>query len=227
MQIIDSLISIYDKKSHDCHCSSNTWVIMESDALATFRKLILKMDGATFGIIDNDFYKGLSKMTGDRSSFLTDKDCDGVSFCDYNGNTHLFFVDLKSSYLKIEDAFKQDFFTFMKMHMFLSICNGYSLENVIIDFIAASPPCKNNDEESEILSNLNMADQLNEARYIDKCYLNHLRKKSSTPFLMKDIPFIKKAKLHESIISSSIYFHIFTPDSYGEREGILDLNHYL
>lgn len=226
MQIIDSLLSLYDKKSSDCHCGSCSWEVTESDNLATFRKLTICKDGAKFGIVDNDFYKGLGKMTSERSTFLADKDCDGVSFCEFDGKTHLLFVDLKSNFSKIEDAFRQDFFTLIKMHMFLSICKGYDISNLTIDFFSASPPFRNEDEESEIMDRLNMSDQLNEPRFIDKCYINHLNGKNSTVLKVEDLPYVRSAELHDSILSSYVRFHIFTLEEYGKREGVLDLNLY-
>ena len=226
MRVFDSLHSIYNKKACDCHCFPEIWEVTETDKLATFNKLTVFMEGATFGVVDNDFYKGLGKMTGERSTFLADKDCDGVSFCEYEGHLHLVLVDLKSSYKKIEDAFIQDFYTMMKMHMFLSVCKGYDLGNIVIDFFAATPPCKDKDEESEILSRLNMSDMLSAPRFVDKCYLNHLRNRNSTMARIEELPFIKTSEFHESIMSSIIRFHIFTPESYGESEGYLDLSLY-
>lgn len=165
-------------------------------------------------------------MTIDRSSFLADKNCDGVSFCEYEGNVHLLFVELKSSFSEIQKAFVQDFFTLIKMHMFLSICKDYNLENIIIDFFAASSPFKNKDEESNILERLNMSDQLNEGSFIDKCFHNYLFKKKSTIKRIGDLPFIEKKELHETIMSSFIRFNIFTPETYAESEGTLDLSLY-
>ena len=226
MQIFDSLHSIYDKKACCCHCCSERWEVMETDKLATFKKLTIYMEGAIFGVVDNDFYKGLSKMTGERSTFMADKDCDGVSFCEYEGRIHLVLVDLKSSYKKVEDAFMQDFFTLMKMHMFLSVCKGYDIRSISIDFFAATPPCKDKDEESDILSRLNTSDMLCEPRFVDKCYLNHLYNRKSTLARIAELPFVKTSEFHESIMSSSVKFHIFTPDTFGESEGLLDLGLY-
>ena len=226
MRIFDSLHSVYDRKACDCHCCECQWEVIEAQKGVSFKKLTLCLDGATFGVIDDDFYKGIQKMTSDRSSFLYDKNCDGVSFCEYEGTLHLLFVELKSNFSEIQKAFIQDFFTLMKMHMFLSICKDYNLENIIVDFFAASSPFKNKDEESNILDRLNMSDQLNESCFIDKCYHNHLFNKKSTIMRIGDLPFVRNQELHNSIMSSSIRFHIFTPKTYEESEGTLDLSLY-
>lgn len=226
MRIFDSLHSIYDKKACDCHSCLSSWEVTEAQKGVSFKKLTLCLDGATFGVIDDDFYKNIEKMTSDRSSFLADKNCDGVSFCEYEGTIHLLFVELKSSFSEIQKAFVQDFFTLMKIHMFLSICKDYNLENIIIDFFAASSPFKNKDEESIILDRLNMSDQLKEACFIDKCFHNYLFKKKSTFMRIGDLPFIENKELHDTIMSSSIRFHIFTPKTYEESEGALDLSLY-
>lgn len=227
MTIFDSLLSLYDKKTCDCHCCSSRWEVKELSNSATFRKLTFIKEGAVFGIIGDDFYKGLSKMTHERSSFLSDRNCDGVSFCEFNGKIHLLFVDLKSSFSKIEDAFKQDFFTLLKIHMFLSLCKGYDLSSIAIDFFAASPPCKDENEKSSILSNLQIAEEHGSVSNIDKCFLDYFFEGGSTLVRLKDFSFIKQQKLHETIMSSSIRLHIYTPSSYRESEGELNLDNYL
>jgi hypothetical protein len=227
MEIIDSILSLYDKKACDCYCCSCNWVLTEADRSAILKKLTLFLDGATFGIIDNDFYKGLNKTTCDRSSFLTDNDCDGVSFCEKDGKMHLLFVDLKSSYSNIEKAFKQNFFTLLKMHMFFSLCNGYNIENLTINFFVACSPFKDKDQKSDILLNLNMADELGNLNYSEKCLLNHLHNGKETIVTISELPFVKSIKLNESIISSPIHLHIYAPESYGESEGTIDLCDYL
>lgn len=226
MEIIESMLSLYDKKSCNCHYCSCNWVLTEAEPSATFKKLTLCMDGATFGTIDNAFYKGLDKIICSRSSFLKDKDCDGVSFCEINGRMHMLFVELKSSFSEIERAFKQNFFTLLKMHMFFSLCRGYDIENLTIDFFVACSPFKDKDQESDILSRLNMADEADSLCYHEKCLLNHLYYGKETVVTIGELPFAKNIKLNKSIISSPIHLHLYSPTSYEESEGLLDLDGY-
>ncbi len=225
MEITDTIQSLYNKNAACIHCLSCKWEISEPNDVP-FKKMTFFKEGVTFGIIDDVFYKNIPNMTCNKSSFLKDANCDGVSFCIVDGKMHLLFVDLKSNIASIEKAFEQDFFTMLKIHMFFSLCRGYDLRNLTLDFFVACPPYKDKDQESDILSQLNMADESDTLQYYQRCLLNHLLYKKETIVKIEELPFKIKNILNESIITSQIHLHIYTPESYGESEGLLDLGDY-
>ncbi|WP_270546534.1 hypothetical protein [Butyricimonas paravirosa] len=226
MLIIDSLHSVFDRKTGACRCGDSNWEVIEDDAGASFIRLTFHKEGGSFGVIANDFYKSLSAVTNDRSSFLLDKDCDGVSFYEDGDVDKLLFVDLKSSFSEssIDKAYKQNFFTFLKLHMMLSLCEGYKLESLKIEFFAACPPCKTQDEFDSIKDNILMAEETGDDRFINKCLKSYFYDANNVySCKVGKIPYVKGKKLHENILSTDVTFRIFTPEHLRDSEGILEL----
>ena len=225
MQIIDSIKSVFDRKSNCCHIVNSEWVLTESDAGATFLKMTFHYANAEFGTITNDFYKGVGNVTCDRSTYLKDKDCDGVSFICDGDVRKLFLVDMKSSFNEnnIFDAYKQDFFTFLKMHMMLSLCAGYNLQDWEVNYYVACPPCKSEAEAASIKDNIMMNEQIGQDRFIDRCIKEYFYGGSDYICNIFETPLCNGKQLHESIQNSTIHFHIFCPDNPDDTEGILNL----
>lgn len=225
MLIIDSIHSIFDKKQSSCFCSNNIWEINEPSKTAIIKKVIFKKDDTSFGVINNDFYKSIDQITTTRSSVLKDKDCDGISFIDGGDKTHILLVDLKSCFSgsDISTAFEQDFFSFLKIHMMLSMCSGYILKSLNVSFYVACPKCKNTDEEDQIKDNILMSEEAGENNFTNKCMYSYFFKKKCLCKL-KDIPYIKGRLLHDDLLSIDIDFNIITPEKYGVEECVVNLN---
>lgn len=224
MQIIDSLHSIFDKKIDACNCTHNTWEVHE-DNETSFKKMTFYCDGACFGVIHNEFYKDIKSVTEKRSSFLKDFDCDGIAFYGNGDILQLLFVDLKSSFSEqnITKAFRQDFYSLLKMHMLLSLCEGYRLSSIAIRFFAACPPCKSRDDETRIKDIIFLTEELGEKRFENK-YLMGYFKKEGFSCQLKDIPFVKDKHLNEELMEATIQFQIYTPDNVNDREGLMELS---
>lgn len=223
MQIIDSLHSVFDKKSDACNCTNDTWIVHEDNEVS-FKKITFHCDGACFGVVHNEFYKDIKNITEKRSTFLKDCDCDGISFCDDGGVLQLLFVDLKSSFSEqnITKAFKQDFFSLLKIHMMLSLCEGYKLGSLLIRFFAACPPCASMDDEAIILDRIYLSEELDKERFENK-YLMAYFKKDVFSCKMKDISFVKDKHLNEDLLDATIQFQIVTAENYGDRECVMEL----
>lgn len=222
MKMIDSIHSIYDKKRSAFISGCNTFEFIEDTPNATFKKLVVK-SSCLFDVIKNDFYKGLSAITTDRSSFLQDKDCDGVVICDNSGTTQLVFIDLKSSFKQdnIEKAFKQDFFTFIKLHLLLSLCKGYSIrECYIVCYVAC--PRYTSQEEVYIKDNISMTEEKGDS-LINKCLKEYFFGTNDFHCKIKDIPYIANKMINEDILSIDIHFKIYTTKHYSDSCGVLHI----
>ena len=228
MKLIDSLQSVFNKKACSCQCASDAWCIHESEGSAKFKTLTVRKKDAEFGIIDNAFYKhSIGAIAKNSSSFLKDKDCDGVSFIEEGETCQWFFVDLKSSLNdnEISEGFQQGFFSFMKMHMMSSLCDGYDVRSVNkIVFLVACQPCKSLDEESDIKQALQMSEELGELRHIDKCLGAYFYGSKEYVCTLGDIPLVGGKKLHKDILSINVSFMIFTPPNPNDDSGVLELD---
>jgi hypothetical protein len=224
MEIIDSLQSVFDKKIAEFFCVKDDWEIVETNPKASFIKLTFHKANATFGIIVDSFYKGFGTISS-RSKYLLDSNCDGVSFCEDEDTTRLILVDMKSSFneTNIEGAYRQDFFTFLKMHMILNFCEGYQLNSLMIDFYAACPPCESKNEEADILDNILQTEEAGENRFINNCIKSYLYGYNNYSCQIKELPYVKDKKLHSDILSTTVSFHIFTPEHFTDKEGVLNL----
>lgn len=223
MQIIDSLHSVFDKKSNACVCTNGTWAVYEEKEVA-FKKVTFHCEGACFGVLNNEFYKAIKETTENRSSFLKDSDCDGISFFDDRSSLQLLLVDLKSSFSEqnISKAFKQDFFSLLKIHMMLSLCEGYSLDSLLIRFFAVCPPCASLDDKAIILDRIYLGEESDKERFENK-YLMAYFKKGVFSCKMKDIPFVKDKHLNEDLLDATIQFQIVTAENYEDRECVMEL----
>lgn len=225
MKIIESLKSVYDKKSCFCLCNDSEWEIKEDKDNASFRKVVVRKKSLKFEIIGNDFFRGMSSITSDRSSFLKDKDCDGVSFYEQDGKTGLMLIDLKSSFSEdnISKAFTQDFHTFLKLHMMMSICKGYRLGELAISCYAACPPCASSDVKDSILDTISMSEEAGDDRFINRCLKSYLIGGEEYSCALKDTPFASGSALHEDLMNTIVSFHIFCPACSSASEGVLCL----
>lgn len=225
MQILDSIHSIYDKKSSSCIRCSCDWTITEENQSAIFNKLTIHKEGVDFTVINNDFYKGLNAITHDRSSFLCDSDCDGIALVEGKEHNQFIFVDLKSSFSEssICKAFRQDFFSFLKIHVMLSLCEDYQLDRMQLFFYAACPPCKTKTEEYSIKDSLLQGNTINSVRFIDKCLLSYFYGTNGFMCKIEDLPIVTNKKLRQDILSTDIVFRIHTPNNITDNESTIYL----
>lgn len=126
MALSNTFITIYDKAlanghAHEC---KNTWDVVEHGKDATMTHLEVNAIGVFWGF-DQALVKGVKDTTTKMSSSLEDKDCDGIAFLtDNSEQEHLVFAELKSNFdiQKITGAFHQITMSFLKMHVWLSLC---------------------------------------------------------------------------------------------------------
>lgn len=100
------------------------WVITEQDPKASFTKVEITSQG-NFSVVDSSLYKG---WLNNSIEGIADLDCDGVSVVEDNGQGYLILVELKSSCSRnqVYKAYKQLYYTALKMHSILSLCTAYN-----------------------------------------------------------------------------------------------------
>lgn len=220
MNVIDSLQKVYDKANFSK--KANTWIVTETNTGASFNKLRINNDGEYFNVIENKFYKGWSQVTTQLSSFLKDKDCDGVSMTQLNKKKYLVLSELKSA-LDSKDilkAYEQIVFTYMKLHMAASLCEGFDSDDFeIIGIIACHPPKDKNQETILQQQYLFMEERKEpDVRCLLKLYMEH---KISNKF--GAIHFTKGKPIHEKLKDKSITIYLQTSPTANDSEADIDL----
>lgn len=217
MNEIEALRIIFDKRSADIQSCPDRWVIQEKDKNAAFKELELLCEGREFHEIGNSFYKGIKNTTEDRSTYLWDSDCDGVSAIEIDGIKHYVFIDLKSNFdiKKIENAYLQDLYTFLKMHTLLSLCEDYSLEGeVVIDLIVACKTFKNQVQEDKVMDILFQKTLLDEESF-EKKFLNDLINGNNPKCCrLNDFTCIRTLPFHQKIKNATVKLHLCLSKQY-------------
>ena len=138
----------------------------------------------------------------------------------------LVLSELKSSLdsCDILKAYRQIVFTYLKLHMMMSVCEGFDISNwEIIGIIACLPP-KNEDQKTKLqLELLNMEEGNNEIKPDIKCFVQLFFKKKIESGLA-DTPFTKGKPLHEKLKDMKISICLKTANSTTDSETELNLN---
>ena len=223
MQIINSIKEIFDRHAQFCVSDDSQWTIIETTENADLKKLKINASNHNFGILVNPFYKGLAAITNVRSSFLKDSDCDGVAFYDDGQKKRLIFVDLKSSLSSnnIKKAVKQNFFTFLKLQMMLSICKDYDLSQYELHFYIACCNC-NDDALDSIKDNILMHEEIGDLDYSTHCLRSFLFNGNNWVCTIRELPFINE-NLRDDILIKQVHFKILTTQNPDDTELICQL----
>ncbi len=219
MGVIDSLRDIYDKMP--LSESDDAWVVKEQDKGATFNKLDIQNCGGKFYVIDNSAYKKLDDMITRNSTFLQDEDCDGVASTNVKGNTNFVMAELKSNLAseKIQKAYKQIVFTYLKLFMMMSICQNTDVGKYEIMGIIACHPPKDTDQEDFLkLQYLNIEEIAPDIKCLVKLYYEG---KIECEF--GKIYFIKDKKLPDFLKNKKFTLYLKTSDTPKSPSASFDL----
>lgn len=196
MKLSNVFTTIFDKaadKGHAEECE-NQWEVKEQNA--SMRTLYVNAQGVFLGFT-HDLVKCMSNTTSEMSSNLEDKDCDGIAFLnDDSEEEHLLFVELKSNFdiKKIIKAFHQITMSFIKIHMWLSLCKNYNLDKIKVHFITACKCYKDEEQELSVKLRISEAQQLEEESFETKFLKplldnNNIKVKLSSFYDIQNLPF--------------------------------------
>lgn len=226
MKEIEALQAIFDKKSGDIQTRRDKWTVIEKDGNAAFNRLEILCANTDFHIIGNSFYKGIKNTTEDRSTHLWDSDCDGVCVIEMGEEKHYVFVDLKSNFdtNKINDAYLQDLYTFLKMHTMLSLCEDYFLgKEVVIDLIVACKTFKNQEQEDRVMDIIWEKIALEEESF-EKNFLNDLLYGGQPKMCrLMDFKSIRELPFHEDIKQTKVRMHLILSEHYEDSSNTYEL----
>lgn len=219
MKIADSFLQIFDKTKH--HISSSSpeilWTIKEVSCDASIKKLHVKIGGLDFYAFDERLTKGMGHITNTRSTILEDKECDGIAFVEDLDKCRLIFCDLKSKFdsKKINHGFNQDLMSFLKMHMLLSICDGYELKDFDIDFIVACK-CFEDDNKQDSFLHMLQSKQIADSDSFNTNILTSLLTKGEKCVKIGDFPNMSNINIHPSIKDKKIKLRLLMSNNYND-----------
>lgn len=211
MTLSDTFIQIFDKsktRGHAVECT-DSWMVTEHDAKATMNSLKVNAKGQ-FLAFDHDLVKSMPDISTKLSSYLEDKDCDGIAFLrDNHGQEHLVFTELKSNFdtYKITEAFHQIIMSFLKMHSFLSLCKNYNLSDIIVHFIVACKCCKDKNQATNVLLRVSQAQQLSNKTFESK-FLKPLLDNHCINVNMSSYGDIQRLPFHDSICGKNVNMYL-------------------
>lgn len=227
MELCESFTSIYDKAKSVGNAQRfiNKWVIDEHETDASMTHLEVIGNGVFLGF-DHDLVKGVKDSTIRLSSYLQDKDCDGIAFLtDANQQEHLVFAELKSNFdaQKIAKAFHQIIMSFIKMHTWLSLCKYYDLKNLKVHFIAACKCFKDNDQETGILHRISELQQIGEDSFETK-FLKPLLKGHKIQVRLSSFRDIQNLPIHDNIYNKEITMYLQLTKDYNDSQTTITIS---
>lgn len=211
MALNNTFTTMFDKSIGNGHAHEykNKWVVVEHENNATMNRLEVNATGDFLGF-DHDLVKGVKDTTARMSSKLEDKDCDGIAFLnDHSRQEHLVFAELKSNFdvQKITGAFHQITMSFVKMHAWLSLCKGYSLDEIKVHFITACKCYKDKDQEDNVRLRISQAQQLGNETFETK-FLKPLLDKNNIKVKLSSFGDIQKLPFHDCISEKEICMYL-------------------
>ena len=221
MNVIESFTQIFDKikvSSFD-----DVWTVTESKEKASFKRINIKNKGNKFCAISNETYGQWKLLFQSRSTFLKDLDCDGVACCSIKDEIYFILVELKStlSSSKITSAVKQIVFTYLKLFMLFSLCEGFDSHIKLIGVIGCKPP-KDEQQFSFLKENLMLMTNGVELQPDVKCLLK-LYFNDVTTLKLGDISFLSNVNLNNTIRDKEISLYLKVGDKYEDEEALFDL----
>lgn len=161
MSVIQNFIKFFDKTTRQSlqNQSIGCCSIFEKNSVASLKTLSLKKANTTFYAFDELLTKSMSHITCDRSSFVCDKECDGVVFFEEDGVVNVCLADLKSKFSddNLFKALNQVIVSFVKLYCMLSLCDGFDLCKMNVRFILA---CQNFESQEHKAAIVNKLDKL-------------------------------------------------------------------
>ena len=129
----------------------------------------------------------------------------------------MLFCDLKSSFdtKNIKKGFSQDLLSFIKLHMLLSLCDGYNLDEIKIDFIVTCKCFENEVKKADILSRVHSGLIANKDVFIN-AILYPLLVKGEKCIKLGDFPQIAGLDINPDIKNKKVKLRLLTSSNYAD-----------
>lgn len=206
----------------------STWEIVENDSGAKFKKLTIMNKNKLFEEVPQEFYKNSHNTflkAGLRKASFEDLDCDGFAFTQIDGHLTAVLVELKSSF-NIENifhAFEQIVYTYVKLHTFFSLCEGYPPKNLSVkSIIACKPPT---DETKKYLIDKGYTPGKPSDRKL--LFAKELLRGKTFRKAFKDIGFLKNYPLHPVLGGQVLDVILRMPASIADESLTIDVQNNL
>lgn len=227
--VSNSFCQFFDKtKSTDYayYRGNGSWTIHEDDRNAKLTDLEVVRVSSEFIGFNQKLTKSMPNLTSDRSAEFKDKECDGIAIVKTGDREDLLFVELKSKYdtSPVSLAIEQICFSFLKMHSMLSLCNGYSLNDLDITFCVATR-CAENDEEEKVKFFISQA-LMNEKQKDFGAFFKNLFTKGQVDTTMHELLKFKNINLpiHDAIKNKKVTVFLVTSQNSTDKKAIFELN---
>lgn len=214
MKSIDAFNSIFDRKA--LRPVPDRWSATESDKSANFTCVSFLRPGRLFYPISRHFIKPDSIVHHRSGRHLSDRNCDGACVW-YEGDETgreeeiLMMVELKSKFSdsEIRGAFMQTLYSFLRVHMAMSLCEGYDLASRRVRMCVA---CQTFDDASfaKVLASIDKALQANLEGFRTKILRYLIRGKSVEIKLRKLLEYYNiSLNLPKGMLDKTLSLHMY------------------
>lgn len=221
MSIVTSFGELFDKTLNpgfaNYGVTNDAFEVKEHDPKASTKQLRVVKKGAAFASFNYMLVKSMDDISDKRSSHLEDSDCDGVSFMSFQGKNGLVFAELKSKFStqKLFEAYCQMTFSFLKMHAMLSLCRGYSLEDLSLHFIAACQCFEDKDQEDGIYNRLSKEEQIDQTTFVSR-FIRRLIEQRNLTVRFGEIMAALNLPLNQSLADKQVILSLQITSNYGD-----------
>lgn len=160
MKYSESFEEIYDKISPTK--TEGVCEVQDKEGKQAFKTLRCEDAQGRFVRYDTSVLKGWKKTFSNLSAKLKDCDCDGWLIHESAGQETLILAELKTTggTKTWTTAFQQLVYSFLKVHMLSSLCEGYDLSKIQVHFVLACQNEIDTPQESEVDHSINATQQL-------------------------------------------------------------------
>ena len=155
-----------------------------------------------------------------KSTHIEDKKCDGFAFVINHGKCDkLLFVELKDglSGSSIVKALSQLFWSFVKMHSYLSMCSGYVLEDLSLEFVVATQNFANAEGRTRLEHFITRNISVPEKRETADFFYNLLKYGRVVLSMDRVLMIIgKQYPFNEKIVGKKVVIHHVVSANYGD-----------
>ena len=219
MKLADSFLQIFDKAKGciSADTSSSVWVVTETERKAGIKRLNVDMNKAEYIAFDDKLCREKLHLPVNISTHFKDSNCDGIALIRKGDENLMFFCDLKAAVdtKDIKKGFAQNLFSFIKLHMLLSLCNNYNLTEFNIDFIVVCKYFENSAKKADIFSRV-QSGQIADKDVFINAILYPLLKNGEICVKLGDFPQIESLDINPCIKNKKVKLRLLMSSNYAD-----------